>query len=218
MSWQEENGFSLETQFLVPSGHSATLFWLLSLPTLRSVLGDFTKSYFYGLEEATALPGPLDPFQPFPLDWPALEPDRLRELADAYFDKTSSHLPLLTRQYYEELQEGLFARGLQRDLETAICLCVWALGCVASSAESEDLAGPDEDLGLELFALAFKIIMATLVLSFTSSIRFCQALVLAALCFDGLGKPLHSWKMIHYAGQQFLQVINEYVVFAIWLS
>lgn len=109
VSWKEEtDDSSTETQFLVPPGHSATLVWLLSLPTLSAVLGDFTKSYFYGLEESTALPHALDPFQSFPLDWPPLQPARLRELADAYFNKTSSHLPLLTRQFYEELQESMF--------------------------------------------------------------------------------------------------------------
>lgn len=200
----------------MPSGHTATLAWLLSLPTLRSVLGDFTRSYFYGLEEETALPGPLDPFQPFPIDWPSLKSDRLRELADAYFEKISSQLPLLTRQYYEDLQEKLFLRGLQRDLETAICLCVWALGCVACNAEAEDLTGLDVDLGLELFAIALKIITANLVSSFTPSLQFCQALVLAALYFDSLGRPLHSWKMMHYAGQQFLQLVTLYVTSKIY--
>lgn len=199
----------------MPSGHSGTLCWLLSLPTLRAVLGDFPKSHFYELEEDIALPLPLDLFQPLPLEWPSLEPVRMRELADAYFDKNSSHLPLLTRHYYEELQGGLLSRGLQRDLETAICLCVCALGCVASNPDTGDLASPAEELGLELFAIALRIIMANLALRFTPSVQFCQALMLAALYFDGLGRPLHAWKMTHYAGQQLLQLIHLYVAIVI---
>lgn len=210
-SWQEDNDGRLETQFLLPSGHSATLVWLLSLPPVQFVLGDFPKSLFCTLEEDAALPPPLDPFQPFPVDWPSLKADRLRVLADAYFDNSSSHLPLITRQYYQELQESLFQNGLRQDLGTAMCLCVWALGSMASHLDTEDMDDSHEDLGLDLFSVALKIIMAKMMLSFTPSLHFCQALVLAALYFDGLGRPLYAWKMTDWAGRQFLQIVNLYV-------
>lgn len=205
-SWIEDNDTSLETQFLVPSGHSATLCWLLSLPHIRFVLGEFPKSYFYGLEEDTILPRPLDPFQTLPIDWPSLEPGRLQGLADAYFDNTPSHLPLLSRQYYEKLQETIFKNGPKQDLETVVCLSIWALGCMASY--SENRADPHADLGLEFFAVALKLIMGKMVMTFTPSLLLCQAFVLVGLYFDCLGRPLHAWKMIHYAGQQFVQLVN----------
>ncbi|KAJ4387211.1 hypothetical protein N0V93_007800 [Gnomoniopsis smithogilvyi] len=205
-SWLEENHARLETQFLVPSGHSATLCWLLSLQPIQTILGDLPRSYFYGLEEKIALPLPLNIFQPLPGDWSPLKADRLQELADAYFKNTSSHFPLLTRQHYEKLQERLLKHGPQQDLETAICFSVCSLGCVAS--QSENSTDPQDDLGLKYFAVSLRIIMAKLIMNFTPSLPLCQALVLAALYFDCLGRPLHAWKMIHYAGQQFVQMIN----------
>lgn len=65
-----------------------------------------------------------------------------------------------------------------------------------------------EDLGLEYFSVSMKIIMAKMMMTFRPSLLLCQALILAALYFDCLGRPLHAWKMIHYAGQQFLLIVN----------
>lgn len=213
---------SLETQFLIPHAHTATLSWLLALPAVRSAVGDLPPSYLHDLEQATPLPQLLDLVQPGPpLDWPALDPDRLRRLADAYFCGVSAHLPLFARQTYEALQDDLLrAPGPSQDVDAAVCLCVWALGCLASSSSSHATAaaaappeqhlgpGPAQDLGLEFFAIALRIIVSTTVWAFTPSLRTCQALVLAATYFSYMGRPLHSYRMAHYAGQTFLDLVH----------
>lgn len=205
-SWLDDLDVNLETQFLVPSGHSATLHHLLSLPPIRSLVGELPQLYFHDREEEAGLPEPLSLSQNGPLEWPSLEPDRLRGLADAYFDSTSSRFPLITRQLYDELQDRLLQHGPKEDLETAICLSVYALGCVAR--HTANLNDQHEDLGLEYSAVSLNIIMTKMFISLTPSLLLCQTLVLAALYFDCLGRPLHAWKMIHYAGQQFLQIFN----------
>lgn len=205
-SWLEDLDVSIETQFLVPSGHSATLYYLLSLSPMRALIGELPQSHFHDHEEGAALPEPLNLSQRAPLDWPSLEPERLRGLADEYFNSTSSHFPLITRQSYEEIQDRLLQHGPKEDFETAICLSIYALGCMVSHTAA--LSSPHEDLGLEYFALSLRIIMAKMLTSLKPSLLLCQALVLAALYFDCLGRPLHAWKMIHYAGQQFLQIVN----------
>lgn len=201
------------TQFLIPYGHTTTLAWLLSLPAIRSVIGDFPKNYFYELEENSPLPQPLDLVQPIPLDWPSLEPGLLRKLADAYFENVSSHLPLFTRQYYEVLLDGFLANGPTEDIKSAICLCVCALGCVSSQSTeiSEHLSDHVENLGLRYFQPALRVILSKTVWGFRPSILACQALVLAGTYFSYFGRPLHSWKMVHYAGQSFLQLVHTYV-------
>lgn len=208
----EGNDAGLETQFLIPPAHTATLSWLLSLPAIGSVIGDFPRLYFYELEQTTALPQPLDPIQPGQIDWPSLEPDRLRELADAYFNEVSAHLPLLTRQTYESLHDEIFRNGPTQDIETAICLCVWALGSLASHSSKTDVpenpVGPAPDLSLQFFVTALKIIVPKTIWAFTSSLRTCQALVLAGKYFCYLGRPLHSYRMVHYAGQMFLEIVK----------
>lgn len=75
-----------------------------------------------------------------------------------------------------------------------ISLCVWALGSsMRTSSDIANAATAYGDFGLGFFAIALKIIMAKMVFSFTPSLKSCQAFVLAALYFDGLGRPLHAW-------------------------
>lgn len=205
-SWLVDLDVSLETQFMIPSGHSATLHYLLSLPPIRALVGGLSQSYFQDHEEEAAFPEPLNLSQHAPLNWPSMEHDRLRGLAGAYFNSTSSHFPLITRQLYEEMRDRLLQHGPKEDLETAICLSIYALGCMISHMAA--LNSLHEDLGLEYFAVSLRITMAKMVTSLTPSLLLCQALALAALYFDCLGRPLHAWKMIHYAGQQFLQTVN----------
>lgn len=196
------------TQFLIPRGHTTTLAWLLSLPAIRSVIGDFPGNYFYELEENAPLPRQLDLVQSVPTDWPFLEPGLLRKLADAYFDNVSPHLPLFTRQYYEVLLDGLSTNGPAEDIKSAICLCVCALGCVSSQPTEEHLSGHHENLGLRFFQPALRIILSKTVWGFRPSFEACQALVLAGTYFSYLGRPLHSWKMFHYAGNSFLDLVQ----------
>lgn len=202
----------LETQFLIPPAHTATLSWLLTLPTVGSVIGEFPRLYFCDLEQTTALPQPLDPVQPGQVDWPSLDPDRLRGFSDAYFNEVSAHLPLLTRQTYESLQDEVLENGPTQNVETAVCLCVWALGSLVShssdAAVREDMVDPTQDPSLQFFAVALSIIVPKTVWAFTPSLRTCQALVLAGTYFCYLGRPLHSYRMVQYAGQMLLEMIN----------
>lgn len=176
------------------------------------MIGEFPRTYFCDLEQTNALPSPLNLIHPGQIDWPSLEPDRLRGLADAYFNEVSAHLPLLTRQTYESLKEGLLQNGPTQDVETAVCLCVWALGSLASHSSKvavpEDLVDPAQELGLQFFSVALRIIVSNMIWAFTPNLRTCQALVLAGTYFCYLGRPLHSYRMVHYAGQLFLEMVN----------
>lgn len=199
-----------DAQFLLPFGHSATLLHLLSLPPLRAVVGDFAKSYFLDLEENAGLSHLLNLLQPGRTDWPSFEPDQLRAFADAYFSEVSAHIPLLTKAYYNGLQDRFFQNGPALDIETAICLCVWSLGCIASSPVTavtlEGTNDPVDSLGAQYFAAALRIIVPKALLQLTPSIQICQALLLAASYFSYLGRPLHGWKLIQSAAQKMLEI------------
>lgn len=191
-------------QFLIPPGHTATSIWLLSLPAIQSVIGDFPRTYFHELEESTPLPRPLDLVNPQPVNWPSFAPELLQKLADAYFRDVSPHLPLFSRHYYDILQNDLLENGPTEDIETAICLCIWALGSVASHSTEAAVSGhdtdPATDLGIDFFQPALRIILSKSMWGFTPNLRVCQALFLAGTYFSYLGRPLHSWKMIYTAG------------------
>lgn len=191
-------------QFLIPPGHTATSIWLLSLPAIQSVIGDFPGAYFHELEESTPLPRPLDLVNPRPINWPSFEPEVLEELADAYFRDVSPHLPIFSRRYYDIFLNDFMENGPAEDIETAICLCIWALGSIAfhstESAIPEHDTDPAQDFGVDFFQPALRIIISKSLWGFTPNLRTCQALFLAGTYFSYLGRPLHSWKMIYTAG------------------
>jgi hypothetical protein len=191
-------------QFLIPFQHSATSMSLMSLPPIQAVIGQLPKTYFHDLEESTPLPSSLDLVNPEPINWPSFAPELLQELADAYFRDVSPHIPLFSRQDYDILQNDLLGNGPAQDIETAICLCIWALGCVAShsseAANSKGQKQAEEDLGLAFFQPALRIILSKSIWGFTPNLRVCQALFLAGTYFAYLGRPLHSWRMIYTAG------------------
>ncbi|KAG8167412.1 hypothetical protein KVR01_003101 [Diaporthe batatas] len=79
-------------QFLIPTRHTATSTWLLSLPAIQSVIGDYPRTYFHELEESTPLPRPLDLVNPEPISWPLFAPGLLQELADRLINRVHSSL------------------------------------------------------------------------------------------------------------------------------
>lgn len=205
----EGGEFDLDTQFLIPPGHSATLAWLLTLPPIRAIIGDFPKTYFFELEDASALPQPLDITLPAHINWPSLEAHRLQEFADVYFEQVAVHLTLLTQDGFAGLAEDVLQNGPSFNIETAICLSVWALGCIASkpgiTATSGSSTDTAQELSLEYFSIALRIILSKAMWGFTSNLQTCQALILAGMYFGYLGRPLHAWKMTHSAGQKLLE-------------
>lgn len=209
----EGGASSYDTQFLLPFGHSATLLRLLSLPPLRAVVGDVPKTYFLDLEESAGLPHLSDLIQPAQIDWPSLEPNQARAFATAFFNEVSLHIPLITKDYFESLQNCFFQSGPSPNVETAICYCIWALGCLASSPNTVTVSESVDDpplgsLSSAYFAAAMRIITPTALLQLTSNVQTCQALTLAAMYFSSLGRPLHSWKLVQIAAQQLLEILS----------
>ncbi|KAI1265604.1 hypothetical protein F5Y18DRAFT_426696 [Xylariaceae sp. FL1019] len=196
---------SLETtQFLIPQNHATVATTLFSIPQVRDLIGTYPRDYFTRIEEKLPLPRLLDDFQDGPLILPNLDQGCLDTLANDYFQYAHPHHPLFTRKTLGRWQAELLERQDTRSIRTAICLSAYALGTI-SSCHSENAEIP-ETLGLEYFQPAFKIIIKSVFLGFEPSIECCQALLLAASYLACLGRPLHSFKMIHFASRTFLRL------------
>ena len=200
-----------QAQFLIPYDHSTAAVSLLSLPIVRSLAGDYPKNYFYDIEETSPLPPPLDLIHQEPIAWPpAPDPGILELLTDVYFTAVHPTYPLFTRQYFKTLYSNVLENGLTEDAETAICLCVWALGSIfVSNTPSARLPRDFDTLGISFFVPALRLILCRTVWGFTPDVQICQALLLAASYIAHLGRPLHSWKMVHYASHKFLQLTHK---------
>lgn len=192
-------------QFHIPYNHSTSANHLLTLPRVQSILGEFPRDYFYTLEESQPLPQPLDLLYNGPILWPRLDPSELARLVDIYFENVHPNYPLFQRATFKVWQHGLMTNGPDENLETAICLCVYALACAASpdtKGKSVEATMDEDAVGMRFFQPALRIILHRSIWGFQPNILICQALVLAASYFAHLGRPLHSWKLAYYASHK----------------
>ncbi|KAI0022643.1 hypothetical protein F4780DRAFT_769580 [Xylariomycetidae sp. FL0641] len=191
---------------LIPKNHTAVTTALLALPPVRDAFGDFPRDFFFQLEEKLALPGLLSSLHSGPVIWPPLDRSALDRLAEAYFQHAHPHHPLFTPQDLGVWQAKLLETQDVDDVTAATCFCAYALGTLCSSQSNTKAP---ETLGLEYFQLAFKIIRRELLWGFRPNIDLCQALLLAASYFSHLGRPLHSWRMAHFASRTFLSIVES---------
>ncbi|KAI0537646.1 hypothetical protein GGR58DRAFT_331727 [Xylaria digitata] len=195
---------SLESSpFLIPKHHAALATTLLAFPQVRDAIGEYPRDYFFRVEEQLPLPGLLDRVHDGPLTWPLLDPGTMDILAASYFQHVHPHHPLFTPRMFASWQTKLLDQDLD-DVTTSICLCVYALGALAS-AQSGHQKSP-ETLGLEYFQPALKMMVREVLWGFRPSISVCQALLLAVSYFAHLGRPLHSLRMGHFASRVFLNI------------
>lgn len=196
-------------QFLIPYDHTTSANSLLAWPRVKALIGDYPKDYFFTIEQILPLPKCLDLPNDLPEHLPALSPNVLESLAQTYFSVVHPNFPLFTYQEFRQWQGYLYEHGPENTAETAICLCVYALGCLASPSDDRSDAAvraKKDELGLQFFQPALRIIVRQTVWEFRPSMGICQALILAASYFAHLGRPLHSWKMCIYASQKFISL------------
>lgn len=204
-----------QAQFLIPYDHSTSANSLLAWPRVKALIGDYPEDYFFTLEQALPLPTCLD----FPndttehLSLPALNPGVLDSLAQNYFSVVHPNFPLFTYHEFGGWHANLYERGPGNTPETAICLCVYALGCLVSPGEEQvdvEVQAKKDQLALQFFHPALRIILRHTVWGFRPSMEICQALILASSYFAHLGRPLHSWKMAVYASQEFISLHDRF--------
>ncbi|ELQ40489.1 hypothetical protein OOU_Y34scaffold00433g33 [Pyricularia oryzae Y34] len=195
-------------QFLIPTDHFTSASSLFALPRIRNMLGEYPRSLFHDIEDSLPLPEPLDLFQSKKLDWPSLDNSAFESLSANYFARVHSTYPLFTEHDFIQWRTDIYDHGPAETPETAICLCVWALGAIAPADEEVPLPlhiqAEKDQLAMSLFQPALRLLLKWTVWGFQPSLPICQALVLAASFFAHLGRPLHSWRMAYFASHNFI--------------
>jgi hypothetical protein len=202
----------LDPAFLVPVGHTASTGWLLNCAPVKALLGDYPRDYFYDLEERLPLPRTLNDLSGSSQDWPALDAATLDQLAHNYFSVAHPHFPIFTVQEFEGWQAEFFRTCLDRTPETAICLCVYAIGSLVSP-EGETISTQEQAekdaLGLRFFHPALNISWRHAVWGFRPEISVVRALLLCASYLAHIGRPLHSWKLAYHTSINFIQLLDK---------
>jgi hypothetical protein len=198
-------------QFLIPPGHTTSPNSLLSSPPAKYLVGDYPTDYFFDIEERRPLPEQLDFLKDSDHEWPPLNPNILDSLADGYFQAVHSHNPIFTREAFTQWKSEVYKNGPSDNMATAICCCVWALG--ALMAKGRAFANPEQqterdELALNLFRPALRVILCQSIWAFTPKIEYCQGLLLAGAFFSHSGRPLHNSRMVYFAARHFVEFLE----------
>ncbi|KAK8080005.1 C6 finger domain-containing protein [Apiospora hydei] len=162
-------------QFLIPRGVSLTSSLFLA-PGIREQLGRYPRNFFSALEQSHAF-----------------------SITSFMCTRTT---PLFCPDVFSVWQTKATQNVAEYNIETAICLCVYALGTIAVPIPEGEVN--ESTIGLQLFKPALQIILHVFTWSFQPSLTACQALLLASTYFGYLGRPLHRGKMAYFAARMFL--------------
>lgn len=121
-----EEGNTDDVQFLIPEEHCTSTTWLLSLPTLQRLLGDYPDRYFHSLEKTNSVP--MERYSDTNAPPAVHEDDEAHSLLlDQYFAGPHCHYPIFTRMELEGIHV-VATSGIDDALPRAIDSLVCALG------------------------------------------------------------------------------------------
>lgn len=183
----------------IPVKHKTSSSYLLGMPAMKALVGDYPKDLFFLLESKHALPPQLS-FETLPRTPPELH--ITREMADSlvatFFSTAHTNHPILDEGSFRELYNVFLENGVDSSVESSLCLVVFALATVATaSPESSNFSTSPP--GMEYIQQAMPTLLSLSSWSFTYSIVLAQALVLASVYFAYIVRPLQSWRLIYSA-------------------
>lgn len=187
----------------IPVQHRTSSNYLLTLPAVKSLIGENPPDLFYRLEARSPVPSVLSvenlmPFNP-PLPPPDITRNEADELVAAFFATAHSNHPVLNQDVFRDTYNRFMSSTLNTSLESAQCLVVLAIGAVLQSLPDDEHSFCETPPGI----MYMQQVLPTLILhsswSFSSSLVLPQTLVLASLYFAYIVRPLQSWKLIQAA-------------------
>ena len=185
----------------IPVKHRSSSSYLLTLPAIKSLIGENPPDLFFRLESQSPIPKglsleslPMGIQSPPALDLTRQEAD---ELVASFFATAHANHPLLDEAGFQEIYEHFLHSPPDASIECALCMIVLGLGAVASSPQSSSFA--ESPPGMQFMQHALPTLISLSAWSFSSSLLLPQALVLASLYFAYIVRPLQSWKLIQAA-------------------
>ena len=185
----------------IPVKHRTSSSYLLSLPAMKNLIGEYPPDLLYLLESKNPLPEGLA-FEK------ASAPQSLdgvtREDADglvmAFFSQAHPHHPILDEAEFNIIYQNFIDNGPDTSVESALCMVVLALGEVCSSEAPTSPEGfGNSPPGMRYIQHAMPTLISLSSWSFSYSLLLPQALVLASIYFAYIVRPLHSWRLIYSA-------------------
>lgn len=180
----------------IPPKHKTSSSYLLGLPAMRALIGEYPTDLFFLLESRNPLPpelsldtlsGSRPPLQ--------IDPTLADHLVSSFFSSAFVCHPIFNQEDFHEIYRNFLERVPDNSTESALCMVVLALGAI-SAAPTDPQSSP---AGFEYMRHALPTLMSGSLWSFSYNAVLVQALVLASVYFAYIVRPLHSWRLIYSA-------------------
>lgn len=183
----------------IPVKHKTSSSYLLGLPAMKALIGEYPTDLFFLLESRKRLPPELS-FDKWPSPLPQIDIPRhlADELVSTFFSTAHHNHPILDQDEFYQVYSRFWETGPDSSIESALCMVVFALGTAAvSNPEQDDFnASPP---GMMYMQHAMPTLISLSSWSFSYNLLLPQALVLASLYFAYIVRPLQSWRLIYSA-------------------
>ncbi|KAJ5159331.1 Transcription factor [Penicillium coprophilum] len=199
--------FGLETQsnlpelppLTIPVKHKTSSSYLLSLPPVKSLIGEYPTDVFFQLESRAHLPPELScETWPTPIPSIEIERDLATNLVSTFFASAHHAHPILDPGGFEDIFSRFLENGPDSSIASALCMVVLALGAVAAS-RPDTHAFLHSPPGMAYIQHALPTLLSQSAWSFSCCLMLPQALVLASVYFAYIVRPLQSWRLIYSA-------------------
>jgi hypothetical protein len=188
----------------IPAGHKTSSNYLLRLPAMKQLIGEYPADLFFLLESRNPLPPemPVHPTAPSqnPLTSAELNKEVLDCLVSAFFSQAYHCHPILDRdefhRIYQTFLENYYAEPWS--IESILCLVVFAIGA-ATLAPPGARGFQDSPPGMAYMQAALPTLISMSSWSVSYSLLLPQTLVLASVYFAYIIRPLQSWRLVYSA-------------------
>ncbi|KFA45569.1 hypothetical protein S40293_06598 [Stachybotrys chartarum IBT 40293] len=183
----------------IPVQHKTSSSYLLGLPAMKALIGEYPPNLFFLLESRSQLPPELSLDQ-WPTSLPSFQVEQmmLDHLVSSFFSLVHVCHPILDQTAFNKIYQGFLEKGADSSIESALCMVVFALGAVSTSPAGQCDPG-NPPVGTEYMQYAIPTLMSRSLWSFSFDPILAQALVLASIYFAYIVRPLHSWRLIYSA-------------------
>ncbi|KAJ5233998.1 uncharacterized protein N7469_005764 [Penicillium citrinum] len=181
----------------IPPEHKTSSSYLLGLPEVKSLVGEYPADLFFRLESKDPLS--FETQQPIHIDQ-----SHATDLVNSFFLSAHQHHPILDQSEFWDTFSRFIESGPDSSIESALCMVVLAIGEVTLTPV-ESLSLGSSPPGMQYIQHAMPTLLFQSSWSFSLNLALPQALVLSSIYFAYIVRPLQSWRMI-YSAATILQI------------
>lgn len=176
----------------IPPEHKTSSSYLLGLPQVRSLVGEYPPDLFFRLESRDQLPfGSESDNLLAPQQLCQIDRRYAANLVASFFSSAHQHHPIIDRSEFNDIYSRFIDSGPDSSIESALCMVVLAIG-EAAITPADPVSLRDSPPGMRYMQHAMPTLLYQSSWSFSFNLALPQALVLSSVYYAYIVRPLRS--------------------------